>query len=374
MPMSNAVLILEDGDTFEGTGFGYPTEVAGEVVFNTGMVGYCESLTDPSYFGQILVQTYPLIGAYGVSDNITDKFGIPLHFESSRIQVTGYVISELQKNPSHWLNKKSLNDWLFEQKIPGVEGIDTRRLTKKLRMKGTMLGILKVGKNIDMDELKNKLSSLQDPNETDLVKSVTVEKIIEYNSGSSPTVVVIDCGVKFGILRNLLARNANVVRVPYDCSVEKILEYTPSGVVISNGPGDPKKCEKTIETVKELLETNLPIMGICLGNQILALAAGADTYKLKFGHRGQNHPAIDLFTKKCYITSQNHGYAINPKSLEGTGFDAWFLNANDKTVEGIKHKNKPVFGTQFHPESSPGPCETEFLFDKFIESVKECQS
>jgi carbamoyl-phosphate synthase small subunit len=367
-----AVLALEDGTIIEGNGFGYPCEVSGEVVFNTGMVGYPESLTDPSYCGQILVQTYPLIGNYGKSSvKITDKFGIPLHFESDRIQVTGYVISELQANPSHWAEEKSLDEWFKEEKKPGMHGIDTRELTKKLRIKGVMLGILKIAEEIDIEEIKSKTKSIEDPNTRDLVKSVTVKEPIEYNSGNSPKIVLIDCGVKFGIIRNLLERNVDLVRVPYDYLAEKILSYNPSGVVISNGPGDPKKCEKTIETVKYLLEANIPMMGICLGNQILALASGGNTFKLKFGHRAQNHPCIDLLTKRCYITTQNHGYAIDPNSLDRSGFEVSFINANDKTVEGIKHKTKPVFGVQFHPEASPGPYETGFLFDNFVEEVKK---
>jgi carbamoyl-phosphate synthase small subunit len=366
-----AVLALEDESIIEGSGFGYPCEVSGEVVFNTGMVGYPESLTDPSYCGQILLQTYPLIGNYGKSSvKITDKFGIPLHFESESIQVTGYVISELQINPSHWAEEKTLDEWFKEEKIPGIHGIDTRELTKKLRIKGVMLGILKIAEEIDIEEIKSKTRSIEDPNTRDLVKSVTVKEPIEYNSGNSPKIVLIDCGVKFGIIRNLLERNVDLLRVPYDYPAEKILSYNPSGIVISNGPGDPKKCEKTIETVKSLLEANIPMMGICLGNQILALASGGNTFKLKFGHRAQNHPCIDLLTKRCYITTQNHGYAVDPSSLSETGFEVSFINANDKTVEGIKHKTKPVFGIQFHPEASPGPYETEFLFDNFINEAR----
>jgi carbamoyl-phosphate synthase small subunit len=367
-----AVLALKDGTILEGNGFGYPCEVSGEVVFSTGMTGYTEALTDPSYFGQILIQTYPLIGNYGVPPySITDEFGIPLHFESDRIQVKGYVVYSLTQNPSHWSNKKTLNEWLYEQKVPGIEGIDTRELTKKIRVKGTMLGILKVAEEIDLEEIKTRLNEVEDPNERDLVKEVTIDKLVEYNYEKSPKVILIDCGTKFGIIRNLLQRGMNVVRVPYDYPAEKILGMNPSGIVISNGPGDPKKCHRTIQAVKEILETNLPIMGICLGNQILALATGAETYKLKFGHRGQNHPCIDLFDEKCYITSQNHGYAIDAESLRETEFDIWFKNVNDKTIEGIRHRKKPIFGTQFHPEASPGPYEMSFLFDYFLKEVKK---
>lgn len=370
-----AVLALEDGTVFEGIGFGHPVEVTGEVVFNTGMVGYPESLTDPSYYGQILVQTYPLIGNYGKSSGkLTNNFNIPLHFESDRIQATGYCIYELQAHPSHWVEEETLDEWLIREKIPGICGIDTRELTKKLRTKGVMLGILKIAEEIDLEEIKSKTNSIEDPNARDLVKSVSVDEPVEYISGNSPKVVLIDCGVKFGILRNLLARNTDVIRVPYDFTAEQIIGYDPSGVVISNGPGDPKMCVKTIETVRELLETDIPIMGICLGNQILGLATGGDTYKLKFGHRAQNHPCMDLKTKKCYITTQNHGYTVDPKSIEDKNFEVNFININDKTVEGIRHKKKSVFGTQFHPEASPGPYETGFLFDNFINEVRTFQS
>ena len=368
-----AILALEDGTVFEGIGFGHPTEVTGEVVFNTGMVGYPESLTDPSYAEQILVQTYPLIGVYGKSsESLTNNFGIPLHFESDRIQVTGYCISELQTAPSHWAIEETLDEWLEKEKVPGIHGIDTRELTKKLRIKGVMLGILKIAEEIDLNEIKQKVKSIEDPNARDLVRTVSVNEPIEYFSDNSPRVVLIDCGVKFGILRNLLARNVDVIRVPYDFSVEKILSYESSGVVISNGPGDPKMCVKTIETVRELLETDIPIMGICLGTQILGLVAGGDTYKLKFGHRAMNHPCMDLQTRKVYITTQNHGYTVKPDSIATTNFEVSHINVNDKTVEGIQHKTKPVFGVQWHPEG-PGPLESEFLFDNFVNEVIKYQ-
>jgi carbamoyl-phosphate synthase small subunit len=370
--MAKAILALEDGTILMGNGLGYPLEISGEVVFNTGMTGYTESLTDPSYFGQILTQTYPLIGNYGVPPySITDEFDIPLHFESNRIQVKGYVVYSLAQNPSHWACKKTLNEWLYEQRIPVIEGIDTRELTKKIRVKGTMLGILKVAEEIDLEKIRAKLGDIEDPNKRDLVREVTIKEPIEHNFGRTQRIVLMDCGTKFGIIRKLLKRDVDVIRVPYDHSIEEILDLRPTGIVISNGPGDPQKCEKTIQTVKELLETDLPIMGVCLGCQILALAAGANTYKMKFGHRGQNHPCMDLSTNRCYITSQNHGYAIDAESLERTEFNVWFKNVNDKTVEGIRHRKKPVFGAQFHPEASPGPYETGFLFDYFIKEVKK---
>ena len=370
-----AILALEDGTIFSGNGFGFPCEISGEVVFNTGMVGYPESLTDPSYSGQILTQTYPLIGNYGVpSYSIVNEFGIPLNFESNKIQVRGYCVYSLSRSPSHWSLNKKLNDWLVENKIPGIEGIDTRELTKKLRTKGTMLGLLRISDHIDLNEIGNEIKNIEDPNKENLVANVSIDKPIAYESNGFPNVVVIDCGCKFGIIRSLMSRDVNVVRVPYDFSVDKIMDFNPSGVLISNGPGDPKTCKSTVETIKKLLETNLPIMGICLGNQILALAAGGDTYKLKFGHRGQNHPCIDVSTNKCYITSQNHGFSVYPDSLKNTEFEEFIVNANDKTNEGIKHKTKPVFGVQFHPEASPGPYETEFLFDKFLKEVKRCQN
>jgi len=368
-----AVLALEDGTIFTGESFGYPSETSGEVVFNTGMVGYTESLTDPSYFGQILVQTYVLVGCYGVpSFSLTDKNKIPLHFESESIKVKGYVVSEVQRMPSHWACEKSLDEWLYEQKIPGISGVDTRKLTKKLRIKGTMLGMIKVG-DFTQEEIAEEIGKIQDPNELNLVEKVSIKKPIEYKTGER-RIVLIDCGVKLGIVRSLLERKINLIRVPYDYPIDKILDYQPEGIIISNGPGNPKKCEKTVENVRELLEAEIPILGICLGNQILALASGANTYKLKFGHRGQNHPAIDLETKKCYITSQNHGYAVEPDSLKDTEFKVWFLNANDKTIEGIQHKTKSIFGVQFHPEASPGPLETNFIFDMFLEKVKKCQN
>jgi carbamoyl-phosphate synthase small subunit len=361
-----AVLLLEDGTFFIGHGFGTPKKTSGEVVFSTSMVGYPEALTDPSYKGQILTLTYPLVGNYGVPPYDLN-FGIPLYFESDRIQVQGLVIHELCEEPYHWASTRTLNKWLSDEGIPGIYGIDTRRLTKKLRTHGVMLGILQVcetGEEPNLDNLLKEAKNIPDPNLTNLVKEVTVKEPAHYKVESKNTVVLIDTGVKYSILRNLLKRGINVVRVPYDFSAKEILEYKPNGVVVSNGPGDPKKCVETIDCVKELAE-KVPVMGICLGNQILTLALGGDTYKMKFGHRSQNQPALDLKTNRCYITTQNHGYAVDIDSLKKTPLEAWFMNANDKTIEGIKHKSKPVFAVQWHPEASPGPYDTGFLFDTF---------
>ena len=367
-----AVLVLEDGSFFIGRGFGAIKKVSGEVVFSTGMVGYPESLTDPSYLGQILVLTYPLIGNYGVPEYDYDKFGIPVSFESVGIKVRGLVIQELCIKPHHWALRKTLDKWLRKEGAPGIYGIDTRRLTKKLRERGVMLGILEVcreGEEPNIDRLLGEVKSIPDPNRSNLVGEVSIKEPVYYDCGGRIRIAVIDCGVKAGILRCLLKRGVDVIRVPYNFPAEEILEFKPEGVLISNGPGDPKMCKETIMTVRALAEEGLPIMGICLGNQIMALALGGDTYKLKYGHRSQNQTAYDLKTGLCYITIQNHGYAVRAESLENTDLECWFINANDKTVEGIKLKNGPSFAVQWHPEASPGPYDTEFLFDEFVKRV-----
>ena len=367
-----AVLALEDGTIFRGKSFGAPVDVSGEVVFNTSMIGYPELLTDPSYHEQIVVMTYPILGSYGVpSYSLCDEHGLPLHYESDSIKVKGYAIHSLS-SPSHWSSDRRLEDWLKQEKVPGIQGIDTRAVTRKIRNSGTMLGTVKTFEDeIHLEEVKDNLTRLTDPNCTDLVRNVSPSEPIHYVNNSDATVVVLDCGVKYGIIRSLLTSGASVVRVPYDYSVNEILEFEPRRLVISNGPGDPKKCTQTIETTRELLETDIPIMGICLGMQILALAAGADTHKLKFGHRAVNHPCLDLNTGRCYITTQNHGYTVTSQSLAQTKFAARFVNINDKTIEGIMHNNKKIIGVQWHPESSPGPYDTQFLFDRFMEGDSE---
>ncbi|MEM0217533.1 MAG: glutamine-hydrolyzing carbamoyl-phosphate synthase small subunit [Candidatus Nezhaarchaeales archaeon] len=366
----NAALVLEDGSIFLGNGFGFPKTVVGEVVFTTGMVGYPESITDPSYQGQILCFTYPLIGNYGVpSFDIKDKWGIPLHFESNRPHVLGVIVHELCDKPSHWSSTQSLHEWLFKEGVPGITGIDTRKLTKKLRIKGVMMGALEVSEgDIDVDRLFSLLEKAPKYDNLDLVAEVTIKEPIIYEN-DGPTIVVVDCGVKYGIIRSLLHRGLRVIRVPRDWGADKILELEPGGILISNGPGNPEMNVKTIKSVRDLVEFGIPILGICLGNQIIALALGASTFKLKFGHRGQNKPCIDLESGMCYVTSQNHGFAVDETSLKGSGLSTWFLNADDMTVEGIKHARKPIIAVQFHPEASPGPYDTEYVFDLFANMI-----
>jgi carbamoyl-phosphate synthase small subunit len=347
-------LILEDGSEFSGKAFGYPASTAGEVVFNTGMVGYPETLTDPSYCGQILVFTYPLIGNYGIPGT-TRENGLLKYFESEKIRLKGIVVSQYSQEYSHWSAVKSLHDWLYEEKIPGIFGLDTRQITRKLREYGTMKG------KIVFD---NKDIPLFDYTNYNFVKEVTIDEPILYKKGSKK-IVLVDCGTKNNIIQAFLGRDITVKRVPYDYDFSK---ENVSGVVISNGPGDPKVCKKTIANTKKIIERGLPILGICLGSQILALAAGADTYKLKYGHRSHNQPVNESGTKRCHITSQNHGYAINSETLP-EDWREWFVNDNDGTNEGIIHIAKPFFGAQFHPEASPGPDDTEFIFDMFVRSL-----
>jgi carbamoyl-phosphate synthase small subunit len=354
-----AKLILEDGTIFIGKSFGYEGSVAGEVVFNTSMTGYPESLSDPSYAGQILVATYPLIGNYGVPEAIyTD--GLPDFFESDRIQVRALVVSDYSEQYSHWSAKKSLGSWLKENHIPGLYGIDTRELTKIIREKGAMMGKIIFG-NVD--------PGFHDPNKENLVASVSTDKVIIYGEGST-RILLVDCGVKYNIIRHFLKRDTTVIRVPwdYDYSMEKY-----DGLFISNGPGDPKMCESTINHLTVSLKQDTPIFGICLGNQLLALASGANTYKLKYGHRSHNQPVLQCGTNKAIVTSQNHGFAIDNNTLSGE-WEPLFVNLNDGTNEGIRHKTKNIFSVQFHPEASSGPTDSEYLFDDFLAKVRKVKS
>jgi carbamoyl-phosphate synthase small subunit len=366
------MLILEDGTVFEGMGFGYSTTAFGEAVFNTGMTGYTEALTDPSYSGQILTFTYPLVGNYGVPDVMAkDSDGIQKNFESDMIQVRGLVVHELSLTASHWNMSLTLDEWLYNEKIPGISGIDTRELTIKLRTKGVMMAALAVSETpVDALELKKKLESAKKYNDEEFMNAVSTKESQTFGS-ESESIVVIDTGVKNAILRNIRRLGYKVIKVPWNCSLEKILSYNPKGVVFSNGPGDPLKCAETMNTAKEMIKKNIPTLGICLGAQILGLAGGASTYKLKYGHRGQNKSCIDLDNNQVYVTSQNHGYCIDPESLKNTNFKLWFTNADDKTVEGIKHKQKKIIAVQFHPEASPGPFDCMFIFEELKKFIGE---
>jgi carbamoyl-phosphate synthase small subunit len=350
-----AKLILEDGQEFHGFSFAKEKSIDGEVVFNTGMVGYPETLTDPSYRGQILVLTYPLVGNYGVPGSDLEN-GMPKYFESDRIQIQGLLVTDYSDDYSHWNAKKSLGQWLSENDIPALTGIDTRTLTKKLRSQGTMLG------RIVFDDEKDVV--LEDPNKRNLVSEVSIKEPKEYTKGSK-RIILIDCGVKNNIIQSFLRRDITVIRVPWNYDFTKI---KANGILISNGPGDPKMCPESVENVRRVMGLNLPMLGICLGSQILGLAAGADTFKLKYGHRSQNQPCAETGTRRCYITSQNHGYAVNTKTLT-EDWREWFYNDNDGTNEGILHISKPFFGAQFHPEASPGPDDSEFIFDMFLRAM-----
>jgi carbamoyl-phosphate synthase small subunit len=351
-----ARLVLEDGAVFEGWTFGAPKSVEGEVVFTTGMAGYPQSLTDPSYFGQILVCTYPLVGNYGVPGDEVDGAGLPLHFESGRIWASGLVVSEVCREPSHYASTKSLPKWLEEQGLPGLEGIDTRALTMRLRERGVMRGTIVVpGSRAESEAYTHAVNAVSNPEPR------------TFNAGGSPRVALVDCGAKNNILRCLLARGAEVRVLPWNASLEG-LDY--DGLFLSNGPGDPKACTKTIATVRRALAGDKPVFGICLGAQIMGLAAGGDTYKLPYGHRGQNQPCVDRTSGRCYITSQNHGYAVRAESLP-SGWEVWFENGNDGTVEGLRSTEGPFSAVQFHPEGYPGPRDTEFLFDDFLALARE---
>jgi carbamoyl-phosphate synthase small subunit len=341
-----ARLVLQDGTALEGRLHGFGKSVAGEVVFNTGMVGYTETLTDPSYRGQILTLTYPLVGNYGV----------PPDFESARIQATALVVSELAHEYSHAEAQKSLPQWLEEQGIPCLSGIDTRALTKRLRVQGAMLGKLLV----EGEDL-----AFEDPNERDLVAEVGPGRRIVYPGGDR-TVLLVDCGCKASILEKLRARGVTVIRVGAD---QDFLAEDFDAVLVSNGPGDPTRCAATIANLRRALQLGRPIMGICLGHQLLALAAGASTYKLKFGHRGHNQPCVEEGSGRCFITSQNHGYAVDAATLPA-GWEPWFTNANDGSNEGMRHVARPFLSVQFHPEAAPGPVDCEPLFDEFVSLMR----
>ena len=350
-------LILEDHSEYDGFSFGAEKNTQGEVVFNTSMMGYPESLTDPSYRRQILIITYPLVGNYGVPGQCKTKENVKKNFESWKIHLKGIIVSEYSDNYCHWNARQSLGDWLKKEGVPGITGLDTRALTQKIREKGTMLGRIEF-------KPEKEPAPLHDPNLNNLVSESSIRKPKLYQRGPKK-IVLIDTGMKNNILRSFLNRNISVYRVPwnYDFFAEKRLKF--NGVFLTNGPGDPDLLKETHQILKTSLDRGIPTFGICLGTQIMAIAAGAKTFKLKYGHRSQNQPCVDLTTGRCYITSQNHGFAVDGKSLP-KGWRVWFENANDRTVEGIRHVSKPFRAVQFHPEATPGPVDTEFLFDEFI--------
>jgi len=366
-----AVLMLEDGTTFFGKGFGAQVDAVGEAVFNTGMVGYPESMTDPSYAGQVLCFTYPLIGNYGVpGTGEVDIFGLPRFFESRGIKVSGIVVQEQCERPSHWASRETLSEWMTREGIPGISGVDTRALVTTIRERGVMMSVLANGPELaTRSQLKKQLDGADRYDSIDFVKRVSVARPEVYGT-SGKVVALIDCGVKTNIIRNLLTRGYSIARLPFDSSYADVMQHDPVGVVISNGPGDPRLCTQTVKTTARLVDSELPVLGICLGEQVLGMSQGAETYKLKYGHRGQNKPVIDLDSGRGYVTSQNHGYAVEPKSLAETRLRPWFVNADDRSVEGLLHESRPCLAVQFHPEATPGPYDTEFVFDRFVSLVE----
>ena len=360
--MNDAILVLEDGTTVKGKGFGAEGTAEGEVVFNTSMTGYQEALTDPSYRYQILMFTYPLIGNYGINDS---------DFESNGIQAEGLIIRELAKKPSHGKLTKTLDEFLKEFDVPGIEKVDTRFLTRKIRIRGVMNGILKYPYDEnEIDELIERVKKLRSISELDLIRSVTTKKPIRYDANSDKSIVLIDCGEKHSIIRSILRRGVNVIRVPALMNAEEILSYEPDGIVVSNGPGDPERYPYIINNVGKLMDEKIPMFGICLGNQLIALACGAKTYKLKFGHRGSNQPVKDLKTGRVYITSQNHGFAVDAESVKDSNLEITHINLNDNSVEGLRHKELPIIAVQYHPEAHPGPWDNYYLFDEFLSMMK----
>ncbi|KAB3530558.1 carbamoyl phosphate synthase small subunit [Alkaliphilus serpentinus] len=349
-----AALILENGMIFHGRAFGAIGETTGEVVFNTGMTGYQEVLTDPSYYGQIVTMTYPLIGNYGI--NLEDG-------ESKSPKVKGFIVREKSDKPSHWRCEMDIDGYLKQQGIMAIEGIDTRALTKIIRNQGTLKGIITVDK-LTSKEVQEKLKAIDNVN---AVKEMTTKEIYSID-GTGKHVAIIDFGIKANILRALEKRNCKITVFPAFTSAKEILIHKPDGILLSNGPGDPKDLLEIKKTISDLMG-KMPIFGICLGHQLLALTLGGDTERLKYGHRGCNHPVKDLINKRVYITSQNHGYVVRDEGLSKEAYVS-HVNLNDNTIEGLQHKTLPIFSVQFHPEASPGPKETEYLFDKFIKLME----
>ena len=358
--MRKVTLELEDGTRFHGSSFGYEHPVAGEVVFNTAMMGYPESLTDPSYAGQLMVLTYPLVGNYGVPPFTINESGIATFMESDRIYASAVIVADYSEEFSHWNAGESLADWLKREHVPGITGIDTRELTKVLREHGVMMG--KILLDDEPDNIPNA-----DYEGVNFVDKVSCKDIIRYNEGSGKKVILVDFGVKHNIIRCLINREVEVIRVPWN------YDYTSmdfDGLFLGNGPGDPDMCEDAVVVLrKQMSMSRKPICGICMGNQLLAKAGGAKIYKLKYGHRSHNQPVREVGTDRCYITSQNHGYAVDASTL-GPEWHELFVNMNDGSNEGICHVDNPWFTSQFHPEACSGPVDTEFMFDRFVEKLK----
>jgi carbamoyl-phosphate synthase small subunit len=361
-----SLLVLEDGTVFEGQAIGAPGTAVGEVVFSTSMTGYQEMLTDPSYAGQLLTLTYPLIGNYGVT--VED-------FESDALQVSGFIVKQLCEAPSNWRSGGSLQALLEEHGVVGIQGIDTRALTRRLRVQGVMMGVLT--SELTAGEALQRLQNSPDYTSINFVRKVTTPKPYVWDVTASPPkgrrvleVALVDCGVKYNILRSLAEQAVRTTVFPCTASAEEILERNPDGVAFSPGPGDPKHLEDVVRTARSLIHSGRPVFGICLGNQIVGKAFGADTFKLRFGHRGGNHPVKELETGRVYITSQNHGYAVDPAGLEKSGLEVSHVNLNDGTVEGLRHRELPVFTIQYHPEANPGPRDSNYLFDRFVAAME----
>ena len=359
--MKNVTLVLEDGTLFHGKSFGYEQPVAGEVVFNTAMMGYPESLTDPSYAGQLMTLTYPLVGNYGVPPFTVEANGLPTYMESDRIYASAIIVSDYSEQYSHWNASESLASWLKREKVPGITGIDTRQLTKVLREHGVMMG------KILFDDMPEIIPEA-DYEGVNFVDKVSCKEIVRYNEGSGAKVVLVDCGVKANIIRELIQRNVEVIRVPWNYDYTS-MEF--DGLFLANGPGDPDMCQAAVDILRKQMNlSRKPICGICMGNQLLAKAGGANIYKLKYGHRSHNQPVRMVGTEQCFITSQNHGYAVDASTL-GSGWEELFVNMNDGSNEGIRHKDNPWFSSQFHPEACSGPVDTEFIFDNFVSTLRQ---